>query len=123
MVKYVTRSHKLVLPIKFVIEDFQQFLAINEPSSASNYEKLPDVMPITTDSLPAVSHPEWGEIIDAKGSFGWQSEMFNQGRPRAWPWKYGDPCFVFSGTFKNLNESDVKIQYSAKFQAYSFQNN
>ena len=73
VVKYDIRSHKFVLPIEFVIEDFQQFLAINKPSmpvQGYSSEKLPDVMPITTDTFLTVSHPEWGEIMDAKGSFG-----------------------------------------------------
>ena len=84
---YELRSHKLVLPVELVIEDFQQFLTFNKPSTSISYEKLPDVMPITTDSLPAVSHPEWGEINDAKASFGWLAERFFTGA--IW-WKYGE---------------------------------
>ena len=77
-------------------------------------------MPITTYSLPAVSHPEWDEIIDAKGSFGWQAvPVFKYDGPflhRAY--QYEGPYFVISANLKNLNESEVKIQPNAKLTCH-----
>ena len=67
-----------------------------------------------------MSHPEWDEIIDAKGSFGWQAvPVFKYDGPflhRAY--QYEGPYFVISANFKNLNESEVNIQQSANFQAH-----
>jgi len=107
VVNYDIRRHKLVLPIELVIEDFQQFLTLYTPPWKTS---MPYILPITTGSLPPVSHPEWGEIIDAKGSFGWKLEEE----------KYGGPYFIISAHFKNLNEYEVRIQHSTKFQLYIF---
>ena len=108
VVNYDIRRHKLVLPIELVIEDFQQFLTLYTPPSKTSTPFY--ILPITTGSLPPVSHPEWGEIIDAKGSFGWKLEEE----------KYGGPYFIISAHFKNLNEYEVRIQHSTKFQLYIF---
>ena len=116
---YDSLNHKLVLPIELVIDDFQQFLAFNKPQGIASRD-LPDVMPITTDSLPAISHPDWGEIINAKGSFGWQPK-YEYTRDHTTKYKgYDEPNFVISASFKNLRTSFVKIQYSAKFQVDIF---